>query len=78
MPDLLVRNVRPETVAFLKAEAVRKHTSVQAEVRALLDSREEQHRRMAEFRARTDAFREGLLRVEHSDSAELRHIGQRQ
>lgn len=78
MPDLLVRDVKPETVAFLKARAARKRTSVQAEVRDALDTLEEEERRMEEFRERADAFRAGTQRVEHSDGAELRHIGQRQ
>ena len=77
MPDLLVRDVKPETVAFLKAEAARKRTSMRSEVRAILDSVEEQHRRMQEFRADADAVREATRGRDHSDSAELRHIGQR-
>lgn len=75
MPDLLVRDVKPETVAYLKAEAARKRTPLQPEARRVLEAVEEQHRRLEEFRADADAFREATRGREHTDSAELRHVG---
>jgi plasmid stability protein len=37
MPDMLIRNIRPETMAFLRLRAAARGHSVQAEVRELLD-----------------------------------------
>lgn len=75
MPDLLVRNVRSETMAFLKAESARNGRSVQAEVRELLEKSEEWNRRLAEADERAAAFRERMRGRLQPDSAELRHIG---
>ena len=77
MTDLLIRGIKAETMAFLYREADRNGASVEAVVRDALDALEEEERRMEEFRARANAFRAATQRVEHSDSAELRHIGQR-
>lgn len=75
MPDLLIRNVKPETMAHLKSAAEHHGRSVQAEVRELLDRSEEHSRRMAEARQRIAEFRERHPGPEQPDSAELRHIG---
>ena len=37
MPDILIRNLRPEVVAQLKARAKQHHRSVQSEARLLLE-----------------------------------------
>ena len=59
MPDMLIRNIKPETMAFLKSKAAARGHSVQDEVREVLDglydrerdARRELRRELAEFRA---------------------------
>jgi hypothetical protein len=77
MPDLLIRNVKPETMAHLKERAVRNGRSVQAEVREVLDRSEEQARRMAEYREETLVVQERFRGRPQPDSSELRHVGRR-
>ena len=50
MPDLLVRNLSPETIAALKARAKRNNRSTQAEVAEILERQV-----LDEARARLDA-----------------------
>ena len=63
MPDMLVRNIKPETMAFLKSKAAARGHTVQDEVRELFDelarndwnARLESQRRAAELRDRLRA-----------------------
>lgn len=55
MPDMLIRNTKPETMAFLKNKAAARGHPVQDEVREVLDGlydgeREEHRRAMRETR----------------------------
>jgi plasmid stability protein len=78
MPDILVRNVKPETAEYLRCRAEGHGRSLQAEIIALLDDEAAREKRREEFWLRADAFRASLSGREHSDSAELRHIGRPQ
>lgn len=53
MPDILVRNLEPETVAELRARAKRNHRSMQSEVKSILEEA---------ARSRAAAW-EGLIRT---------------
>ena len=63
MPDMLVRNIKPETMAYWKRKAAAKGRTVQDEVRELMDAqqagevkkREEFARIAAEWRDRLRA-----------------------
>ena len=68
MPDLLVRNVRPETLAFLKRRAANNGRSLQAEVLDVLEHEEAAER---ELWIRVKDFKDSLRGRPHSDSAEL-------
>jgi len=71
MPDLLIRNLSPQTIAFLKEAAARHGRSVQAEVTALIEDAEQRVRRERDFWAAADPFRVSLQGRPHSDSAGL-------
>jgi plasmid stability protein len=74
MPDLLVRDLKPETVACLEQRALRKGVSLQAEVQALLDAEAERERAAERaFWAEVYAFRDSLKAPGRtfSDSGEL-------
>jgi plasmid stability protein len=62
---MLIRNVKPETMAFLKNKAAARGHSVQDEVREVLDGlydgeREEHRRAMRETRRRAREIRQRL------------------
>jgi len=71
MPDLLIRNLSPETLAYLKDAAVRHGRSVRAEVTALIKDAEQRERRAREFWPAADALRDRLAGRYHADSTEL-------
>ena len=69
MPNILVRDLSPETISLLKARAHRNGRSMQSELKSILDSA-----------AQTEALDAALLSArirrmlggrEHSDSAQL-------
>lgn len=57
MPDLHIRQMKPEVIARLKAQAKRNHRSMEAEARALIEANV-QHESMTEWLARMDEVRE--------------------
>lgn len=71
MPDFLIRNLKPETVAFLKERARLSRRSVQAEVAALIEEAEAEEARSREFWRQAAEIRESLAGRRHADSAEL-------
>jgi plasmid stability protein len=44
VPDIFIRNIKPETMAFLKSRAAWKHHTIQDEIREVLDELQERHR----------------------------------
>jgi plasmid stability protein len=68
MSDLLVRNVKPETLQTLKAEAGRNGRSVQAEASRILDEAAERLHRTAAFWEEADQIFESLKGRPQSDS----------
>lgn len=82
MSDLLVRNVQPEVLAYLKERAGREGRSVQAALSAILaelEERESHARRAEEFWKEADALHARIAASgrPQTDSAELRHVGRR-
>ncbi|MFN0144899.1 MAG: FitA-like ribbon-helix-helix domain-containing protein [Dehalococcoidia bacterium] len=72
MPDLLVRDVKPETVELFKVRARRRGHSLQAELWELIETAASRERTAeAEFWASVWAFRDSLKGRPHSDSGEL-------
>ena len=72
MPDLLVRNVKPETVDLFKVRSRRGGHSLQAELRELIETEASRERAAeAEFWASVWAFRDSHKGRPHSDSGEL-------
>jgi plasmid stability protein len=72
MADMLVRELKPETLAFFKDRARRHNRSLQAEVKTLLEDTEQRERaRVEENWTRVRALRDSLRGRIHSDSAEL-------
>ena len=68
MPDLLVRDIRPETLEALEDRARRRNSSVQAQVTSILDAETERERRILEFRAVAMAWHKRLAGRTFSDS----------
>ncbi len=71
MPDILIRNISPERLAFWKRRAAAHGRSLQAELDLLLkehEEREEQKDRFIEFTERT---RRETSKIPQTDSAEL-------
>jgi len=68
MSDLLVRNVKPETLQTLKAEAVRNGRSLQAEASRILEEAAERIHRTATFWEQADEIFESLEGRPQSDS----------
>lgn len=71
MPDLLIRNLGAETVAYLKERARLNRRSVQAEVAALIEEAEAREARSREFWRQAADIRAVLAERKHTDSAEL-------
>ena len=69
MAQVLVRDLRPETVGRLKAQAKRHGRSLQAELKVLLETASRQS--ALEARALADRVRQRLAGRSHSDSVEL-------
>lgn len=72
MPDMLVRDLKPETLDYFKRKAREHGRSLQAEVKALLE--EAEARDPAEREASWEevrSFRDSLRGRVHSDSTEL-------
>jgi plasmid stability protein len=72
MPDILVRNVSPETVAFFKDRAARHRRSLQAEViTALEEVAERESNPHGEFLDWSREFRKRTAGTVQTDSAEI-------
>lgn len=71
MPDVLVRNLDPQTIARLKARADAHGRSLQAELARILEEAGREQERRANFRRWAEEFSRSLEGREHSDSAEL-------
>ena len=69
MAQVLVRDLRPETVSRLKEQARRHGRSLQAELKDVLESASRQS--VLDARALADRVRRQLARRSHSDSVEL-------
>ena len=69
MPQVLVRELRPETVSRLKERARRHGRSLQAELKDVLETASRQSG--LDARALADRVRRQLAGRSHSDSAEL-------
>jgi plasmid stability protein len=69
MPQLLIRNLEPETIERLKARAKRHNRSLQGEAKSILE--ESAKVSMAEARALADKWHKRLAGRKFSDSADL-------
>jgi antitoxin FitA len=69
MPDVLVRDLEPETVEALKGRAEEHGRSLQAELKIILE--QAARLRMSDSRALAAKIRRSLAGGKHSDSAEL-------
>lgn len=71
MPNLLVRDLDKKTIDKLKRRAERHNTSVQAEVKTILE--ETTRLDWEEFKKRADAFRERMIKSGRtfSDSTDM-------
>lgn len=69
MPQLLIRNLEPETVERLKARAKRHNRSLQGEAKSILE--ESAKVSMAEARTLSDKWHKKLAGRKFSDSADL-------
>ena len=69
MAQVLIRDLRPETVSRLKARARAHRRSLQAELKELLENASRQGG--FDARALADRIRRRLARRSHSDSVEL-------
>ncbi len=71
MPDLLIRNLKPETVDFIKSLAARHGRSVQAEITALLEEARAEEVRRNEFWTLAAELRRATANRPQTDSADL-------
>ncbi len=71
MPDLLIRNLAPDTMATLKANAQKHRRSVNAEVVEIIEREIASSRRAEAFWKRADALRTMTDGVEQTDTADL-------
>lgn len=69
MPQLLIRNLEPETIERLKARAKRHNRSLQGEAKSILE--ESAKVSMTEARALADKWHKRLAGRKFSDSADL-------
>lgn len=70
MPDVLVRNVDDDILERLKARAMAKHRSLQAELQVIL-SHAAQQTSCEDIQERASALRKRLGGRTHTDSSEL-------
>jgi len=71
LPDLLIRNVEPQTMAELKAASTESGRSVQAEVLRILDAEMRRRRRNRDFWQRAAELRTRTAGTIQSNSADL-------
>lgn len=75
MAQILVRDLKDEVVAAVKAQAKERHRSLEGEVRAMLEEVYERRRRHAQFMAELEQFHAKLAGRPQTDSVELLHEG---
>lgn len=73
--QILVRELRDEVVAAVKAQAKERHRSLEGEVRAMLEEVFERRRRHAEFVEKLGKLHAELAGRPQTDSVELLHEG---
>lgn len=75
MAQILVRDLKDEVVAAVKAQAKERHRSLEGEVRAMLEEVFERRQRRAAFMAELGKFHAKLAGRPQTDSVELLHEG---
>ena len=67
MPQILVRDIDAKVIAMLKAQARRRHRSLQGELKQILEQAAREYK--PDIRAAVDAIRKQLSTRAHTDSA---------
>ena len=71
MAQVLVRDLKDEVVAAVKAQAKEHHRSLEGEVRVILEEVYERRRRHAEFMAELEQLQAEFIGLPQTDSVEL-------